>query len=68
MVKEKTTNDYGDEIMKLLIVLGLLATIASFFKYIILDILNDLVLVKKSKQAGKTAHVSKSAYKYKKAQ
>ena len=66
--RKKTTNDYGDEIMKILIVLGILWSILSFFKYIILDILDDLVIKKKSKQQSRTAYVSKSTYKYKKAQ
>lgn len=54
--------------MKILIVLAILASIGSFFKYIILDILDDLILRKKSKQITKTTSQSKSTYKYKKAQ
>lgn len=54
--------------MKLLIVLGILASIGSFFKYIILDILDDLVLKKKSKQQSQTTSISGSTYEYKKAQ
>ncbi len=68
MVKEKNTNDYGDEIMKILIVLGILVSIGSFFKYIILDILDDLVLRKKSQESTKTVYVPTNTYEYEKAQ
>ena len=54
--------------MKILIVLAILVSIGSFFKYIILDILDDLVLRKKSREQIKTTSMPTNTYRYKKAQ
>lgn len=67
---KKTTKDYGDDLMKLLVLLLLIIPVKKFLQFIFLDIFDDFLVNQKRQRKSRKPVTYNETYefKYKKAQ